>query len=122
MRTVSPSSWNSSRLPRQPNRPRLCEIEQLMDVVAEQKMPAIAMTDHGNLFGAVKFYNAARAKGIQPVVGCEVYVSQQGLKTRSDTDRYNHLILLCEKPGRLKETFQVPAPSQRSNPEKTTSN
>ena len=59
-------------------------------------MPAVAMTDHGNLFGAVKFYNAANAKGIHPVIGCEVYVSQQGHKTRSDTDRYNHLVLLCE--------------------------
>jgi DNA polymerase-3 subunit alpha len=73
-----------------------CEITQLMDLVAEQKMPAIAMTDHGNLFGAVQFYNAAKAKGIHPVIGCEVYVSQEGHKTRSRTDRYNHLVLLCE--------------------------
>jgi DNA polymerase III subunit alpha len=73
-----------------------CEIGQLMDLVSEQNMPAIAMTDHGNLFGAVQFYNAAKAKGIQPVIGCEVYVSQQGHKSRSDTDRYNHLVLLCE--------------------------
>jgi DNA polymerase III subunit alpha len=73
-----------------------CDIEQLISLVAEKKMPAVAMTDHGNLFGAVKFYNAAKAKGILPVIGCEVYVSQQGHKTRSDTDRYNHLILLCE--------------------------
>jgi DNA polymerase-3 subunit alpha len=73
-----------------------CEISQLMDTAAAQQMPAIAMTDHGNLFGAVQFYNTAKAKGIHPVIGCEVYVSQQGHKTRSDTDRYNHLILLCE--------------------------
>src|ERR1039457_4722044 len=73
-----------------------CEIGQLMDTVVEQKMPAVAMTDHGNLFGAVKFYNTAKSKGVHPVIGCEVYVSQQGHKTRSDTDRYNHLILLCE--------------------------
>ncbi len=84
-----------------------CEIEQLMDVVAEQKMPAIAMTDHGNLFGAVKFYNAAKAKGIQPVIGCEVYVSQQGLKTRSDTDRYNHLVLLCENQEGYKNLIKM---------------
>ena len=73
-----------------------CEITQLMDSVAAQKMPAVAMTDHGNLFGAVQFYNTAKAKGIHPVIGCEVYVSQQGRLTRSDSDRYNHLILLCE--------------------------
>ena len=73
-----------------------CEISQLMDAVAAQKMPAVAMTDHGNLFGAVQFYNTAKAKGIHPVIGCEVYVSQQGHKTRSENDRYNHLVLLCE--------------------------
>src|SRR5579871_2798128 len=73
-----------------------CEISQLMDIAAAQKMPAVAMTDHGNLFGAVQFYNTAKAKGIHPVIGCEVYVSQQGRLTRSDSDRYNHLVLLCE--------------------------
>jgi len=73
-----------------------CEIDQLMQVCAEQKMPAVGMTDHGNLFGAVQFYNSAKAKGIHPVIGCEVYVSNEGHKTRSTTDRYNHLVLLCE--------------------------
>jgi DNA polymerase-3 subunit alpha len=84
-----------------------CEIDQLMDVVAEQKMPAVAMTDHGNLFGAVQFYNAAKAKGVHPVIGCEVYVSQQGHKTRSDTDRYNHLVLLCENQEGYKNLIQM---------------
>src|ERR1041384_5658570 len=51
-----------------------CEISRLMDLVAEQKMPAVAMTDHGNLFGAVQFYNAAKAKGVHPVVGWDMYV------------------------------------------------
>src|SRR5579883_3437332 len=73
-----------------------CEIDQLMKIVAAQNMPAVGMTDHGNLFGAVQFYNSAKAAGVHPVIGCEVYVSQQGLKTRSDTDRYNHLVLLCQ--------------------------
>src|SRR6202162_4605262 len=73
-----------------------CEIYQLMDLVVEQKMPAVAMTDHVTLFGAVSFYNAAKPKNIHPVIGCEVYVSQQGHTSRSDTDRYNHLVLLCE--------------------------
>jgi len=73
-----------------------CEIDQLMKITSEQKMPAVAMTDHGNLFGAVQFYNAAKASGVHPVIGCEVYVSQEGHQTRSSTDRYNHLVLLCE--------------------------
>jgi DNA polymerase-3 subunit alpha len=73
-----------------------CEIAQLMDLVAEQKMPSVAMTDHGNLFGAVEFYNKAKEKNIHPVIGCEVYVSQQGHTVKSDSNRYNHLVLLCE--------------------------
>lgn len=73
-----------------------CEIGQLMQVVQEQRMPAVAITDHGNLFGAVQFYFAAKEKGIHPVIGCEVYVAQQGRTVRSDSNRYNHLVLLCE--------------------------
>jgi DNA polymerase-3 subunit alpha len=72
-----------------------CDIDQLMALAVEQKMPAVAMTDHGNLFGAVKFYNAAKKAGVHPVIGCEMYVARQGHKSRSDGD-YNHLILLCE--------------------------
>src|SRR4051794_26637300 len=48
-----------------------CEISQLTDLAVEQKMPAVAMTDHGNLFGAVEFYNSAKSKGVHPVIGCE---------------------------------------------------
>src|ERR1039458_1509557 len=72
-----------------------CDIDQLMQLAVEQKMPAVAMTDHGNLFGAVKFYNAARKAGVHPVIGCEMYVARQGHKSRSD-GAYNHLVLLCE--------------------------
>jgi DNA polymerase III subunit alpha len=73
-----------------------CDIKKLMTLVKSQEMPSVALTDHGNLFGAVEFYNEATSQGVHPVIGCEVYVSQQGHKTRSDTDRYNHLVLLCE--------------------------
>ncbi len=73
-----------------------CEIGQLMDLVVEQKMPAVAMTDHGNLFGAVEFYNKAKEKDVRPIIGCEVYVAQQGHTVKSDSNRYNHLVLLCE--------------------------
>src|SRR5690349_5716155 len=73
-----------------------CDIKKLMELAKYQQMPAIAMTDHGNLFGAVEFYSEAHQNGVHPVIGCEVYVSQQGHKTRSESDRYNHLVLLCE--------------------------
>jgi DNA polymerase III subunit alpha len=84
-----------------------CEISQLMDLVAEQKMPAVAMTDHGNLFGAVEFYNNAKAKGVHPVIGCEVYVAQQGHTVKSDSNRYNHLVLLCENQEGYQNLIQL---------------
>src|SRR5712671_3685294 len=84
-----------------------CEIGQLMDLVVEQRMPAVAMTDHGNLFGAVEFYNSAKEKGVHPIIGCEVYVSQQGHLTRSDSDRYNHLVLLCENQQGYRNLIQL---------------
>jgi DNA polymerase-3 subunit alpha len=73
-----------------------CDIPHLMDIVEQQKMPAVAMTDHGNLFGAVSFYHEAKARGIHPVIGCEVYVSQQDHRVHAESNRYNHLVLLCE--------------------------
>lgn len=78
-----------------------------MEIAAEQKMPAVAMTDHGNLFGAVEFYNEATSHGIHPVIGCEVYVSQQGHKIKDDRDRYNHLVLLCENQEGYKNLIKL---------------
>ena len=68
-----------------------------MDRAASLKMPAVAVTDHGNLFGAVKFYEAAKKRNIKPIIGCEVYVAPASRFDRAaDTDRPNHLVLLCE--------------------------
>jgi len=74
-----------------------CEISGLMDRAAELKQPAVAVTDHGNLFGAIKFYEAARKRNLKPIIGCEVYVASTNRFDRSqDSDRPNHLVLLCE--------------------------
>ncbi len=78
-----------------------------MDLAVEQKMPAVAMTDHGNLFGAVEFYNNAKERGIHPVIGCEVYVAQQGHSVKSDSNRYNHLVLLCENQQGYQNLIQL---------------
>ena len=72
------------------------QIKPLAKRLEELEMKACAMTDHGNMFGAVEFHNAAKDKGIHPVFGCEVYVNQNGHKSRTENDRYNHLVLLCE--------------------------
>ena len=74
-----------------------CEIDRLMNRAAELKMPAVAITDHGNLFGAVKFYEAALKRGLKPILGCEVYVASTSRFDRlPDADRPYHLVLLCE--------------------------
>ena len=52
-----------------------CRLDRLMDKAAALKFPAIAMTDHGTMFGAIEFYSAARKRGIKPILGCEVYVA-----------------------------------------------
>jgi DNA polymerase-3 subunit alpha len=74
-----------------------CEIGKLMKLAARQNQPAVALTDHGNLFGAAEFYFKAKENGIHPIIGCEVYISQHDRKIKDETNRrYNHLVLLCE--------------------------
>ena len=74
-----------------------CEIGKLMERAVALNMPAVAMTDHGNMFGAVKFYEAAKKHNIKPIIGCEVYVAPASRFDRSaDSERPNHLVLLCE--------------------------
>ena len=52
-----------------------CRLDRLMDKAHELKFPALAITDHGALYGAIDFYQAARNRGIKPIIGCEVYVA-----------------------------------------------
>ncbi len=73
------------------------KIESLVDTAAAMGMPALALTDHGNLFGAMQFYNAARRKGLKPIIGCEVYVAKESRhKKTGGGDQSNHLVLLAE--------------------------
>ncbi|HVW19832.1 MAG TPA: DNA polymerase III subunit alpha [Opitutaceae bacterium] len=53
-----------------------CRIDRLMDRAVELGMGALALTDHGNLYGAIEFYGAAKAKGIKPLIGCELYLAE----------------------------------------------
>ncbi len=77
-----------------------CDVEKLVDRVKELGMPAVAMTDHGNIFGAVHFVNAANKVGVKPIVGCELYVCKKDdhniERTPPDGDTYNHLLVLAE--------------------------
>ena len=74
-----------------------CRIDGLMDRVKELGQTAVAITDHGVMYGCIDFYKAAKAAGVKPIIGCEVYVARRGMKDRVhglDNDPY-HLVLLC---------------------------
>ena len=75
-----------------------CRIGGMMDRVKELGQSAIAITDHGVMYGCIDFYKAAKAAGIKPIIGCEVYVTRRRMEDRVhgiDNDPY-HLVLLCE--------------------------
>ena len=75
-----------------------CRIDRMMDRVKELGQSAIAITDHGVMYGCIDFYKAAKAAGIKPIIGCEVYVTRRRMEDRVhgiDNDPY-HLVLLCE--------------------------
>ena len=73
------------------------KIKGLVDTAFSMGMPALALTDHGNLFGAMQFYNAARKKGLKPIIGCEIYVAKESRhKKTGGGDQSNHLVLLAK--------------------------
>ncbi|MFC1509736.1 DNA polymerase III subunit alpha, partial [Candidatus Omnitrophota bacterium] len=76
-----------------------CLIKKLADSVRRMKMPAIAMTDHGNMFGAIEFYQTCMKNGVKPIIGCETYVAPKSrldktVHARGETS--SHLILLVK--------------------------
>ena len=75
-----------------------CRIEPLVQRAKALGQTALAITDHGVMYGAVAFYKACRAAGIKPVIGCEVYVAPRGLNDKDHflDSGYTHLILLCK--------------------------
>jgi DNA polymerase-3 subunit alpha len=88
-----------------------CDIKELVSEAARRGMPAVAVTDHGNLFAAEQFYHHAATRGVKPIIGCEVYVARgsrhdRGNESGSSGGRSataepgqrntNHLVLLCE--------------------------
>lgn len=76
-----------------------CKIGELIERAQNLGMEHLAITDHGNMYGVIDFYRAAKAAGINPVIGCEVYVapgSRFDRETSKGEERYNHLVLLAE--------------------------
>jgi DNA polymerase-3 subunit alpha len=75
-------------------------VEDIVELAARYKMPAVALTDHGNMFGSVSFFKAARRHGVKPILGCEIYVAPKSRFDKSAngsvSDTNNHLVLLAE--------------------------
>jgi DNA polymerase III subunit alpha len=89
-----------------------CRLDRLMEKAHKLNFPSIAVTDHGVLYGAVDFYQAAREKGIKPIIGCEVYVapgSRLDKKAGSGGGRdvYNHLVLLAKDETGYKNLIKL---------------
>ena len=75
-----------------------CRIEELLDKAVELKMPALAVTEHGNMFSSITFHDQARKRGVNPLLGCEVYVAPGDRRAKSGTpgETANHLVLIAE--------------------------
>src|ERR1700754_4280005 len=74
-----------------------CDVKKLVSRVESIGQKAVAITDHGNIYGAVHFFDAAKTKGIKPILGCELYVcKKEAHRADPQGDDYNHLLVLAE--------------------------
>ena len=71
------------------------KFDELFDEVARQGMSAVALTDHGNLFGAYDFYKLGKKNNIKPIIGCEVYITRDRTKKTPENNKTHHLTVLC---------------------------
>jgi DNA polymerase-3 subunit alpha len=86
----------------------MCRIPQLVSRTKELGMDSLALTDHGVMYGAIEFYQAAREAGIKPIIGCEVYVAQDSRHGRTTGDKnYYHLVLLARDDAGYRNLIQL---------------
>jgi len=90
------------------------QIKPLISRVKELGMPAVALTDHGTMFGTVEFYNAAVAAGIKPIIGLETYLAPRKMTDRDSRrdKRASHLLLLAENMAGYKNLLKIASVSQ----------
>ena len=88
-----------------------CRLDRLVDRANALKFPALAVTDHGVLYGAIDFYEAASQKGLKPIIGCEVYVAPgsrfEKKTTSGGRDVYHHLVLLAKDEVGYRNLIQL---------------
>ena len=82
-------------------------ISGMVKRAAELHMPALAITDHGAMFGAVEFYQEARKAGVKPLVGIEAYVTRGKLTDRNPNDTAHHLVLLARDERGFKNLMRL---------------
>lgn len=88
----------------------MCRISDLVKKAKEYKMPALAITDHGNMFGAIEFYNTAISEGIKPIIGSEMYLapgSRKEKKIERGGTNYYHMTLLCKNEKGYKNLMKL---------------
>jgi DNA polymerase-3 subunit alpha len=85
-----------------------CDLTKLVDRVSALGQKSVAMTDHGNIYGAVHFFEAAKARGVKPILGCELYVCKaEDHRAESPNDKYNHLIVLAENEEGYRNLIRI---------------
>lgn len=85
-----------------------CDVTKLVERVAALGQKSVAMTDHGNIYGAVHFFEAAKAKGIKPILGCELYISKkEDHREPGEGDENNHLLVLAENEEGYRNLIRI---------------
>ncbi|MEP7199065.1 MAG: DNA polymerase III subunit alpha, partial [Chloroflexota bacterium] len=92
----------------------LCRLKPLTQQVKALGMPAVALTDHGVMFGALEFYRAARESGVKPIIGCELYVARRDMRDKDpEADKKSHhLVVLAENTAGYKNLLQIVSAAQ----------
>ena len=85
-----------------------CDVYKLVDRVAALGQKSVAMTDHGNIYGAVHFFDAAKEKGIKPILGCELYISKnEDHRAPGEGDDNNHLLVLAQNEEGYRNLIRI---------------
>jgi DNA polymerase-3 subunit alpha len=85
-----------------------CDVTKLVERVAALGQSSVAMTDHGNIYGAVHFFDAAKAKGVKPILGCELYICKhEDHRAPGDGDENNHLLVLAQNEEGYRNLIRI---------------
>jgi len=87
----------------------LAKIDELVNEAVRLEMPALALTDHGNMYGAIEFYKKCKKAGIKPIIGCEAYIAYESLQQKRPNidDKRFHLTLLAQNEIGYKNLIQL---------------